>query len=750
MKAIKQIIVRLVVGCVLALGLISNTYGQIELPPDDGGTNDPPTAEELEAQHQAWLAQLETNRLSVLEWLHDGYTLSDGTPSSFQDIMDQQAMAFSESASGMAAAQQSALSAAWTWAINVGFPPMITNADGITIAALMEIRDGVPLYNNGFAVEAAQTISTDKIWPGGSAGINLDGTSRTLSMWDQGSPRLTHQEFVTNRVTELDGNTTIDLHATAVAGVLVGGGLYDVYIGTPPNNLTNIGRAGKGMSFGANLQARDYFNDTSEMVGAVGTNHTRLSNHSYGRTTGWYQDISGVWYWYGYSEISTNEDPKFGLYADVSSNIDLLIQSTPTYLTVWAAGNSVSNRPPVQPTNHWELFNGQPVYTNWVHPLDGYLGGYDTIAEQACSKNGLTVGAVNPLTNGYAGTNSVVWAGFSSCGPTDDGRIKPDVVAAGVGILSTAGVGDNFYYVPPGLPGTSFSAPSVAGSVNLLVQYYQQLRPDAPELLASTLKDLVIHTADQCGGAPGPNYRFGYGLMNTAGAAGLVANDATNGLRNFIKEVLLNNNQFIQFPLVSVGGTENPVKVTLVWTDPPGSANAETNLNNPAIKLVNDLDLRVVSSGGTTNFPYILNPDLTNRSASVRASAATTGDDDRNNVEQVFIANPATNGTYLVRVTHKGTLSNSQWVSILISGNVAQQPPTLVLNQIIQTATKKIALGWPAVVGQRYQLQTVGALNASNNWQNIGAEVSARLTNTVVELSFSQTNNAFFRLVQLP
>ena len=282
---------------IIALALASVSFAQ-PIPPDPGtntysGTN----------CWECYLAALETNRLSVLEWLHDGYTLPDGTPATFQDIMDQQAMAFSQYASGMAEAQQTSLAAAWTWAINNGIPTMITNADEVSIAGLMELRDGVPLYNNGFAVEAAQTIATDKIWPGGSAGLSLSGTNRTFAMWDQGSPRLSHLEFATNRVTELDGNTNIDLHATAVAGILAGGGYYDVYIGTPPNNLTNIGRAGKGMSFAANLQARDYFNDTSEMTGAVGTNHTRLSNHSYGRTTGWYQANTGVWYWYGYSEI---------------------------------------------------------------------------------------------------------------------------------------------------------------------------------------------------------------------------------------------------------------------------------------------------------------------------------------------------------------------------------------------------------------------------------------------------------------
>lgn len=713
MNEVTQTIKRLVVGIVLALGLTSALYGQVP-PPPDPGTNAPPTEEQIAAAHAAWLAALSNNLASVSGWLHDGYTLPDGTPADFQTVMDQQALSFSASAEGMAGAEQSALSAAWTWAINAGVPGLITNADGVAIAGLMEIRDGVPLYNVGLAVEAAQTISTDKIWPGGSAGVNLNGASRTLSMWDQGSPRLTHQEFVTSRVTELDGNATIDLHATAVAGVLVGGGYYDVYIGTPPNNLTNIGSAGKGMSFGANLQARDYFFDTSEMAGAVGTNHMRLSNHSYGRATGWYQDINGVWYWYGNSEISTNEDAKFGLYSVISSNIDSIAQNAPNYLSIWAAGNSVSNGPPVQPTSHVEYpLSGVPpsIVTNTVHPRDGSSGGYDTLLEQACCKNVLTVGAVFPLTNGYAGTNSVIWAPFSSCGPTDDGRIKPDVVAAGVGILTTAGVGDNYYYVPPGISGTSFSAPSVAGTINLLAQYYQQLHTNAAEPLASTLRGLAIHTADQCGGAPGPSYRFGYGLMDANTAATLIGQDATNGLKNYIKEVLINNGQFVEFPVVSPGGTSNPLKVTICWTDPAGSGNVETNLNNPAAKLVNDLDLRVIAPNGTTNFPYVLNPNLTNRSPSVRASAATTGDNNRDNVEQLRIASPAS-GTYTVKVTHKGALTNSQWVSILISGNTAQQPPALRINQTLQTATNQMAIGWPAVVGQRYQMQYVSALTS--------------------------------------
>jgi hypothetical protein len=238
--------------------------------------------------------------------------------------------------------------------------------------------------------------------------------------------------------------------------------------------------------------------------------------------------------------------------------------------------------------------------------------------------------------------------------------------------------------------------------------------------------------------------------METAKASGLIANDATNGLKNYLKEVMLNNGQSIQFPVVSAGGAGNPLWVTICWTDPAGAGNAITNVDNPTIKLVNDLDLRVISPNGTTNFPWLLNPDLTNRTATARSAAATSGDDNRNTVEQVYIANPAS-GTYTVNVTHKGTLTNSQWVSILISGNVAQQAPPLLINNTIQVATNQMAIGWPAVVGGRYQVQYINMLSASNNWQNVGAQISARLTNVVATVPFSRTNTAqCFRVAQLP
>jgi hypothetical protein len=707
-------------------------------PPDTTNTAPPLTPEQLAALYAAWLASLSNNLVSVQEWLHDGYALPDGTPADFQTIMDQSAATYAAGTPN--AWQQSSLDSALTWANAVGAQSQIPLADGTT-AFLVNIDEG-PLYTMPCNVEAAQTISTTNVWPGGSAGLSLTGTNRTLFMWDEGLPRLTHSEFTT-RASMLDTTVTnLSSHSTAVAGTLMAGGVNIVY-----SNSIPIGYAAKGMSFAGLVQGGSFLYDLPQMTAEAGTNNMRLSNHSYEHSTGWVYAGSGVWYWFGYSLVNTNKDSKFGNYSVYSASVDQIQQNAPNYLGLWAAGNDVSNAPPVQPTNHYELGSSGYFVTNLVHSANGDAGGYDSISDYGCAKNTLTVGAVYPIYGGYSGPNSVLWAPFSSCGPTCDGRIKPEVSAAGVAIITTDSANDYAYQA---ISGTSFATPSVAGSINLLCQYYRQLHSNAADLLSSTLKRLVIHTADKATTNAGPSYRFGYGLMDTAKASDLIANDATNGLKNYLKEVMLNNGQSIQFPVISTGATGNLLWVTICWTDPAGAGNALTNVDNPTIKLVNDLDLRVVSPSGTTNFPWLLNPDLTNKTATARSTAATTGDDNRNTVEQVYIANPAS-GTYTVNVTHKGTLTNSQWVSILISGNVAQQAPPLLINKTIQVATNQIAIGWPAVVGSRYQVQYINGLSASNNWQSVGAQISARLTNVVATVPFSRTNTAqFFRVAQLP
>jgi len=84
-------------------------------------------------------------------------------------------------------------------------------------------------------------------------------------------------------------------------------------------------------------------------------------------------------------------------------------------------------------------------------------------------------------------------------------------------------------------------------------------------------------------------------------------------------------------------------------------------------------------------------------------------------------------------------------VSIVVSGNVPEPTPALWFNQIIQTGTNTLALGWPAVVGGQYLVQENNNL-ATTNWVNVGL-VSARLTNVVTQVAMTNAQ-AFYRVIQ--
>jgi len=268
------------------------------------------------------------------------------------------------------------------------------------------------------------------------------------------------------------------------------------------------------------------------------------------------------------------------------------------------------------------------------------------------AKNILVVGAVEDVSGGYSGPGSVPMSSFSSWGPTDDGRIKPDISGNGVGLYSTMNDSDTAY---DSLSGTSMSTPNVAGSLGVLIQHWRDTH--AGDMRSATLKGIVIHTADEAGGDDGPDYEFGWGLMNTLEAASVITADVTEPI--VISEDTLSNGQTSEVNVTATGGSE--LRATICWTDPPG--NPPGNLLNPTTKmLVNDLDLRIIrTSPSATYDPWVLDP-------SSPGNAATTGDNDVDNVEQVVVYSPGTS-QYTVRVTHKGGLSGgSQAFSLIITG----------------------------------------------------------------------------------
>jgi subtilisin family serine protease len=110
---------------------------------------------------------------------------------------------------------------------------------------------------------------------------------------------------------------------------------------------------------------------------------------------------------------------------------------------------------------------------------------------------------------------------FSSWGPTDDGRIKPDLVANGQAVFSSEEGFDSDYGVQSG---TSMAAPNVTGTAALLLEHYRDLHDDE-DPTSATLKGVLIHTASDAGNV-GPDYRHGWGLVNAAEAAEFLTESA--------------------------------------------------------------------------------------------------------------------------------------------------------------------------------------------------------------------------------
>ena len=499
-----------------------------------------------------------------------------------------------------------------------------------TCAELKELgRNGIPVYFITNNLNAAKTVSTNKVWSGGSAGLNLSGSGITLREWDESGVRTTHQELV-GRVIQGDAGTYLATHSTHVAGTMLASGI--------------VGNA-HGMANQALLRAFDWWNDFAEMASEA-SNGALLSNSSYIYITGWYFNGSS-WYWYGDPAISPLVDYKFGFYSSDAATVDSITYNAPYYLPCKATGNDRGEGPSVQPVSHFVFDGNDWVLSTAIRNIDGMPSGYDCIANGwGVSKNILAVGAVYGIPNGYSSPSDVVMASFSGTGPTDDGRIKPDIVADGISLYSTGASGDNAYL---SMSGTSMATPNTTGSLALLQEHYHNLH--GSYMRSATLKGVVIHSADEAGNYPGPDYMYGWGLLNIAKAASIISNTSTG----LIKETTLMNGTTYSMNLKS-NGTE-PLRATICWTDPPGIPPPDA-LNPTTIMLINDLDLRI---DGNTYKPWVL--DLANPS-----SAATTGDNIRDNVEQILINNPGT-GCHTLTVTHKGILySGSQAFSLIISG----------------------------------------------------------------------------------
>jgi hypothetical protein len=529
--------------------------------------------------------------------------------------------------------------------------PVRIEGPGRKLSILHDFRGEQPLYRNTLNKNAAISTAANLLAP---APYNLDGTGIKVGVWDGGMVRSTHVEL-TGRVTRKNSGSSSDDHGTHVAGTIA---------------ATGIQANAKGMAPKTTIDSYDWDSDYSEMTaaGAASAGDTArisLSNHSY-----------------GYGAFTAD----MGRYDIESRDTDAVTASLPFYLIFWAAGNE------------------QDELTA--------KGGYQSVTFNALAKNVVTVGAVNDaVSGGVRATPAATIASFSSLGPCDDGRIKPDLVANGVSVYSTIATSNSAY--DGTYSGTSMATPSAVGSAALLAQLYAR-EFSGLRLRASTLKALLIHTADDLGPA-GPDYTFGWGLLNTRAAADLILDHKNSLTAPKIIDGQITNTQPTQSHTFVWDGL-SPIRATLCWTDPAGDTQSAADSRIPNLK--HNLDAKITAPDGTTIYQPFVMPFVGSWTTASMASAAIRGKNNVDNVEQVFLSAPTQPGTYTATVSLDGTLNpNTQAYSLIITGGTSIEsnpPPTITLTSpangtsylpgtavtLAATATDLAFGGGPGVVTQ--------------------------------------------------
>ena len=406
--------------------------------------------------------------------------------------------------------------------------------------------------------------------------LDLTGKGVVASVYEISPMQVTHPEFE-DRATGPTGNG--ETHATHVAGTIGAVGLRPEAKGMAPE-----------VTIVAHVVDLDF---TARKQESFTAQRPAVDNNSWSFVVGWNYDSgrSLNWEWWGFTD-------DFGAYTPDTEELDRLALVVPT-LMVYSAGNDNTDSGPTSPPFPHYHGNSDTVWCSSPsgsgndctadtrcgtrcetsrHPADGP---WTTMSLVGSLKNGLAVGAV--------GTDRSL-ASFSSRGPAVDGRVKPEVVAKGLSQFSTT-ANSNYGF----LQGTSMAAPVVTGIGALLTEQWRRSFNGDPR--PEYLKTLIIHGTEDLG-TPGPDYRYGFGLVDAVASAEVLTS-TTSGARRFDTGAVGRDQRWRTTIDLEAG---EPVRLTLGWADP-----ANVAYTVPA--LVNDIDLTLIGPDGTRIQPWVLDPE---------------------------------------------------------------------------------------------------------------------------------------------
>jgi hypothetical protein len=507
-----------------------------------------------------------------------------------------------------------------------------------------------------------------------AAPYGLSGEGVNVSLFELADPQSSHVEFGGRLVSHAIGGSASDKsHATHVAGTIGAAGVQANAKGMAPKAHIDL----FCLQVPANQCTEDWLDLKDTALQPLGIT---ADNNSWGYELGWF-DEDGFPVYDGSDIIFGSYVPDYGGPFVDEISIDRKV------LFIHSAGNNGNSggfSTDFSQHRHTddngdtitsEIFcyskdntgHDCPALCNGTDPITHAPAGCELISQQhqakvpfdtmgvvASAKNVIAVGAV---ATGAPGNIQI--ASLSSRGPAKDGRVKPDIVARGVNVLSPVPT-DSYERKQ----GTSMASPVVTGIAVLLTEQWRKTFGGASPL-PEQLKALLLAGADDLGN-PGPDYTYGFGMANAKAAVDLIRNDGGTGARIRNLTFAQGSTQSVEYS-INLPPSQN-LRVLLNWADPPTVLLADDDIATPV--LINDLDLKVIDPSGITVLPYVLDK-------AAYTANATRGVNKVDNTEEVEITN-AVSGAYRVIVTAAHVPEGPQGAVLVANATLAQAAPPCI------------------------------------------------------------------------